>query len=386
MCGKEVKASAKYCTNCGASLKPKTSEINRTATVTEADNKQEEERKPSVRTLEMFKEELQQLSKQDKETASTLLLFGNKMLFRHIFPILDNDEKVMGLRSIQSKLLLARYRKECIILTDRRVIKFECLQYLFSLTLPPKIESIYYQRIAGIEADEESNGVAGTLIGEKIKIEASDGEISARTVGKGSAQKLRQEILSHKENCKMIDIPGPKSVGSMKIKKNSSKKRKILFAVAALFLLWWFFSPEYQECEIKISHATITAGNWGNVVTLKADNLSDSAIKDIRIGFAAWNDDRLPINLDGPDIYDSDTYFFQGNYLGINIVSSGSEELAFTLWNDAYDLAYILPVIVSYENYDGKIWENPDLKELQSMAGRELKGDMLEKVFEMNRY
>lgn len=82
----------------------------------------------------------------------------------------------------------------------------------------------------------------------------------------------------------------------------------------------------------------ITAGNWGNVVTLKADNLSDSAIKDVRIGFAAWNDDRLPINLDGPDIY------------------------------------------------DGEIWENPDLKELQSMAGRELKGDILEQVFEMNRY
>lgn len=101
--------------------------------------------------------------------------------------------------------------------------------------LPPKIESIYYQRIAGIEADEESNGVAGTLIGEKIKIEASDGEISARTVGKGSAQKLRQEILSHKENCKMIDIPGPKSVGSMKIKKNSLRRGRVILALVFFF-------------------------------------------------------------------------------------------------------------------------------------------------------
>ncbi|MDY5775261.1 MAG: hypothetical protein SPK14_05490, partial [Lachnospiraceae bacterium] len=172
------------------------SEKNVTATVAGTGDKQEEEKKSSVRTLEMFKEELQQLSKQDSETASTLLLFGNKMMFQYIFPILNPDERVIGLRSIQSKLLLARYRKECMILTDQRVIKFECLQYLFSLTLPPTIESIYYQQIANIEAEEVSSGVAGTFLGEKIIIEASEGKISAKTVGKGSAQKLKQEILN----------------------------------------------------------------------------------------------------------------------------------------------------------------------------------------------
>lgn len=384
-CGKEVKASAKFCPYCGTNLEQEFSEKNVTATVAGTGDKQEKEKKSSVRTLEMFKEELQQLSKQDSETASTLLLFGNKMMFQYIFPILNPDERVIGLRSIQSKLLLARYRKECMILTDQRVIKFECLQYLFSLTLPPTIESIYYQQIANIEAEEESSGVAGTFLGEKIIIEASEGKISAKTVGKGSAQKLKQEILNHKENCKVFDIPEIKNVGTVKTEKKPCKKRLLFIPLAVLFLLWWFLPAGNHESDICINYIKIRDGDWGTTVTLTADNLSDSAIKDVRIGFAAWNEYKLPITLEGAYIYDSDTYFFQGDYNGINIVENGSGEIDFTLWNRVDELIYVLPVIVSYENYDGKIWQNPDLKELQSMAGKELKGKMLDKVYKMER-
>lgn len=121
---------------------------------------------------------------------------GTGVFYKHFYPLLRGDERLLAIRHIQSKTLFARYRKEFVALTDKRIIKFEKMQY-FS----PRTESFYYEEIKDIKSDEPSNAISGTFIGEKVCISSWDGrQIDMRMVGKGAAKELETCAMQEKQN------------------------------------------------------------------------------------------------------------------------------------------------------------------------------------------
>ncbi len=195
-----------------------------------------------TRTLESFKNELKELGDRDSESKAVIIIFGTGVFYKHFYPLLKNDEKILAIRNIQSKFLFARHRKEFVAVTDNRVIKFEKMQYF-----KPKTESCYLSDIREIMADSPSNAVSGTFIGEKLGIIHSDGQINMRMVGKEAASQLRDSILAAKEraytdNHSDCDVQPPR-IDLMKEEGKYRKKKSIIglaivgiLVVAALFM------------------------------------------------------------------------------------------------------------------------------------------------------
>ena len=155
-CGKVLEAGVKFCSSCGTPVvkADKDEPVSRTEeAVPENTKKQdtlklgetgqnadfsEQKKDTRSRTLEVFKAEIKKLGDEDNGSKAVISLLGTGVLCKHFYPLLRGDERLLAIRHIQSKTLFARYRKEFVALTDKRIIKFEKMQY-FS----PRTESFY---------------------------------------------------------------------------------------------------------------------------------------------------------------------------------------------------------------------------------------------------
>lgn len=241
-CGREVGADAKFCGVCGASLSEKTeAEGIAVEAVIECEVKEIKEKVPvkdyvkgEQRTLDSFKKELVQLSENDENIKAAVRYLGTKFFEKHLFPILWDNESLITIQNIQSKLLFARYRREFVVVTNRRVIKFEKMQYF-----KPKMEICSLGSIKEIMADNPSNAVSGTFVGEKLRIVHQDGQINMRMVGKGAAFQLKDRILVERDGKGNVgygnqdhevydDNSTPAVSGKANGKKKGAKKKIII--------------------------------------------------------------------------------------------------------------------------------------------------------------
>lgn len=253
-CGKVLESGVKFCSSCGTPIvkgvKGKsvsgsedaiaeeiTKQVTPESMEAESANSPVLEQVAHIRTLEIFKAELKRLGDEDNESKAVVLSLGTSVFYKHFYPLLQEDERLLAIRNIQSKTLFARYRKEFVALTDKRVIKFEKMQY-FS----PRIESVFYEEIREVKSDESSNAISETFIGEKVCISSwDDRKINMRMVGKGAAKELEDRIMQEKNRygnslpSGKISIEGGKK--GIKAKKSHGKKRKILVVSAIAIIL-----------------------------------------------------------------------------------------------------------------------------------------------------
>lgn len=138
------------------------------------------------------------------------------------------------------------------------------------------------------------------------------------------------------------------------------------------------------ESEVIISQIQISESLWGNTtVTLTVDNLSDSAIKDVDIGFMAWDKNQLPVIVSEEFDYYSETYCLEGVCNAINIEPRGRKPTSIEIVSNPETIHYVLPFIISYTSYDGSDWKNPHVDSIRKKAGYEIKN--LDDVFVLKK-
>lgn len=199
MCGQEIEEGMKFCVSCGAKLlddEAVNNNVYATEQKAESTKAQEETTRPEVtksvhRTNTSFMQELDALAEKDENTRAVISWVGKGYLQKWLLPFLRDDEQIVSFWHIQQKKFFSgRLHREFVVLTTRRVICFVKRQYMKS-----QIKSCSLKDILSVDtADQESNAIHGTLIGEKIDIVASNGTISVRMVGKGQAKELKQAI------------------------------------------------------------------------------------------------------------------------------------------------------------------------------------------------
>ena len=249
-CGKVLEAGVKFCSSCGTPVvkADKDEPVSRTEeAVPENTKKQdtlklgetgqnadssEQKKDTRSRTLEVFKAELKKLGDEDNGSKAVISLLGTGVLCKHFYPLLRGDERLLAIRHIQSKTLFARYRKEFVALTDKRIIKFEKMQY-FS----PQTESFYYEEIKDIKSDEPSNAISGTFIGEKVCILSWDGrQIDMRMVGKGAAKEFETCAMQEKQNHGEALPEGVLQKNTESLHKKGKKKIVIILGAVVIVL------------------------------------------------------------------------------------------------------------------------------------------------------
>ena len=268
-CGKVLESGVKFCSSCGTPVAeagndapvPRREDmlLEETAKqdvpeLVEAGNNADSsvlKKETCARTLEAFKTELKELGDEDNGSKAVVLLFGTGVFYKYFYPLLRDDERLLAIRHIQSKTLFARYRKEFVALTDKRVIKFEKMQY-FS----PRVESLYYEEIKDVKVDEPSNAISGAFIGEKVCISGWDGrQINMRMVGKGEAKALEDHIMQEKQNHSgSLPKAIPADVSKPYRKKRKGKKKVfivggIIVAVLAVMIVWGMGSTATELSE-----------------------------------------------------------------------------------------------------------------------------------------
>lgn len=268
-CGKALVSGVKFCNSCGTPVAeagndapvPKREDMLLEGTakqdapeIVEAGNNadsSELKKETCTRTLDIFKTELKELGDEDNGSKAVVLLFGTGVFYKHFYPLLRDDERLLAIRHIQPKTLFARYRREFVALTDKRVIKFEKMQY-FS----PRIKSLFYEEIKEVKSDEPSNAISGTFIGEKVCISSWDGhQINMRMMGKGEAKTLEDHIMQEKQNHGgALSKAIPAEVSKPYIKKGKGKKKVfivggIIVAVLAVLIVWGMGSTATELSE-----------------------------------------------------------------------------------------------------------------------------------------
>ena len=228
-CGETIEGTEKFCTFCGYSLSAQDTAPASAPAAAPIDTPTTDD-VPDVKYPP--EEALAKLMEMNREVkAAIIATIGTRFLNKWLGPMLRDSEKLITIDNIQSKWLFARYRRECVVLTDQRVIKLEKLQYF-----KPKIEECELAGIRDIEVDEPANAVSATVIGEKIKIISSSGIMNMRMVGKGAAKQLAAQIRNaQNEPGVCVDRPG--SPVDNRPKKKGREKNRIILGVAVFTLL-----------------------------------------------------------------------------------------------------------------------------------------------------
>lgn len=89
-------------------------------------------------------------------------------------------------------------------------------------------------------------------------------------------------------------------------------------------------------------------------------NNTDSDIKDAVLGIVGWDENNLPVKLQGQFDFGGGDYFKKVNYSDINLVGSSTfgETSGFSL-NESCKVASFKSIVLSFETFDGDKWENP---------------------------
>lgn len=113
------------------------------------------------------------------------------------------------------------------------------------------------------------------------------------------------------------------------------------------------------ECEYYVQDEQYKA-LYPDLMLAKLENQSGTAIKDVIVAFAAWDENNLPVII---DTIGSDDYVIQCAMNGINLADGSA------LTNQGMqvesrqaergEIKLFKAIVVSYEDFDGNTWENP---------------------------
>ncbi len=130
-----------------------------------------------------------------------------------------------------------------------------------------------------------------------------------------------------------------------------------------------------QDCHITKTKYVVQSEEYKalyqDLIIGKALNNTGETIKDLRIAFAAWDEDGLPI------ILDDDEYVVIGKFNGVNLKDGDTlDDQGLPVDSDLAERGTIKKcksIVVSYEDFSGNKWENPLFENWKSVyEGKEL--------------
>lgn len=109
---------------------------------------------------------------------------------------------------------------------------------------------------------------------------------------------------------------------------------------------------------------------WGFTdITLQLTNLTDRDYRELCFVFMAWDENGLPINLEGMYEYDGGDYL---RFLSVdNMAANSTKEVEWSITQND-NISYVSVFLVSYTDFDGVEWENPILDDVREMGGKPL--------------
>ncbi len=102
-------------------------------------------------------------------------------------------------------------------------------------------------------------------------------------------------------------------------------------------------------------------------------NNSNVSIKNVEVGFVAWDKNKLPVLIKGWASSSNGKYFSSLTYDAINLLPqkryngiNGDNYYGLRVDEDL-DITYLKAIVISYEDFDGSIWTNPLLIDFKNL-------------------
>lgn len=102
-------------------------------------------------------------------------------------------------------------------------------------------------------------------------------------------------------------------------------------------------------------------------ITFEIENLTQTDYKDVSMTVLAWDSEGYPIRICGMYEYDPDYV----NYIGLENISP-KKVSKYTYTFEAADIAYMSVFLSYYEDFDGNVWNNPIIDEVEENQGQKL--------------
>ncbi len=121
-----------------------------------------------------------------------------------------------------------------------------------------------------------------------------------------------------------------------------------------------------EEQEVKVTSTKYVVQDtkykslYPDMLQVIITNNSEYDIKNLVVAFVAWDENNLPVLIQGKWDYDEE-YVKEAKYDAINLVpgkSTGSDK-GYSLDYRVDNIKKFKAIVVSYENFDGVVWENP---------------------------
>lgn len=97
-------------------------------------------------------------------------------------------------------------------------------------------------------------------------------------------------------------------------------------------------------------------------------NNTTEDIKDAVVAFVAWDNNNLPVKIEGQHSFGDNSYVCEVNYSDINLAAGNTygESSGYPI-DENCNIATFKAIVVSYETFEGKTWNNPYYKDFCSL-------------------
>lgn len=106
---------------------------------------------------------------------------------------------------------------------------------------------------------------------------------------------------------------------------------------------------------------------YSDILLASFQNNSGVDIKDVVLGFVAWDVNNLPVRIKDKFDFTDGEYFKQVNFDGINLINGEihNGEPGLDISNE--NIAKFKVIVISYADFDGNTWNNPLLGEFKKL-------------------
>lgn len=93
-------------------------------------------------------------------------------------------------------------------------------------------------------------------------------------------------------------------------------------------------------------------------------NTSGKEIKNVKIAYAAWDKNNLPVKIVGQFDFDGGNYIAQVNYDDVNMLDGATygNDSGFSLSENCKNVKTVKAIVSEYTDFDGNTWQNPYYK------------------------
>jgi len=121
---------------------------------------------------------------------------------------------------------------------------------------------------------------------------------------------------------------------------------------------------------------------YPDMLNVVFQNNTDEDIKDVVIAFVAWDKNNLPVKIKGDMDFTDGSYIKKVNYSDVNLVPNAQygSNSGYSV-DSSCNIKTFIAAVVSYETFEGVIWNNPYYDEFVSLfSGKKYSEDLTVQV------